>query len=495
MWVPENTASEWSGGEGDRARALAWLAGQTHFFDSGRPVFLSRAPGRLDVMGGIADYSGALVLEMPIAAATWVAAQPSDAPEILIRSDDVAAVGDESTVRLPLRDLVPEQPLTYERARALLAADPRRAWAAYAAGALVVLHAELGKRLRHGLRLLIWSEVPVGKGLSSSAALEVATLEAVAPMVGATLQDRELPLLAQKVENFVVGAPCGVMDQMASALGRGDHLLELVCQPAEVMGQLPVPHDLEFVGMDSGIRHAVSGADYGTVRAATFMGYRMLAAAAGLAARPLSPGRVVVEDAKWGGYLANVSVDDWRNRYRADIPEQVQGSDFLARFQGTTDAATTVEPARIYPVRAATGHAIEEHQRVVQFRALLAGKRHVDEQTRIHLGELMYASHASYSACGLGASGTDQLVALVRELGPRHGFYGAKITGGGSGGTVAVLVERVQRDHLAQIVDRYARATGHQSAIYAGSSDGGRSFGVVSLKWSSEASSEQQSRT
>jgi L-arabinokinase len=303
--------------------------------------------------------------------------------------------------------------------------------------------------------------------------------------VGATLPDRELPLLAQKVENFVVGAPCGVMDQMASALGLRDHLLELVCQPAEGMGQLPVPHELEFVGMDSGIRHAVSGADYGTVRAATFMGYRMIAAAAGLVARPLSPGRVAIDDGQWRGYLANVSTEDWRNRYRAQIPEQMEGSEFLARFQGTTDSATTVDPARRYPVRAATEHAIEEHQRVVQFRSLLAGKRHVDEQTRIRLGALMYASHASYSACGLGSGGTDQLVALVREMGPRQGFYGAKITGGGSGGTVAVLLERVQRGHLDQIVDRYARASGHQSAIYAGSSDGGRSFGVRTLRWSS----------
>ena len=165
----------------------------TEFFDPRRPVTLTRAPGRLDVMGGIADYSGALVLEMPIAAATWVAAQPSDEPEVVIESDDIGAADGcgDSTVTLPLADIVPELPLTYERAHALLTADPRRAWAAYAAGALVVLHAELGKPLRHGLRLLVWSEVPVGKGLSSSAALEVATLEAVAPLVGATLKDRE----------------------------------------------------------------------------------------------------------------------------------------------------------------------------------------------------------------------------------------------------------------------------------------------------------------
>ena len=126
--------------------------------------------------------------------------------------------------------------------------------------------------------------MPVGKGLSSSAALEVATLEAVAPLVGATLHDRDVALLAQKVENLVVGAPCGVMDQMTSALGRRDHLLELLCQPAEVVGQLRIPTTSSSSASTPGIRHAVSGADYGTVRAAAFMGYRMIAAAEGLEA-------------------------------------------------------------------------------------------------------------------------------------------------------------------------------------------------------------------
>jgi len=451
------------------------------FFDRDRPVTLTRAPGRLDVMGGIADYSGALVLEMPIAAATWVAAQASDEAAVVIESDDIRGLGGEATVTLPLAAIVPDQPLTYERAHALLTTDPRRAWAAYAAGALVVLHAELGKPLRHGLRLLVWSEVPVGKGLSSSAALEVATLEAVAPLVGATLNDRDIALLAQKVENSVVGAPCGVMDQMTSALGRRNHLLELVCQPAEVVGQLPVPDDIEFLGVDSGIRHAVSGADYGTVRAAAFMGYRMITAAAGIEARPLSPGLVAIDDAQFKGYLANVPADDWRGRYRAQVPEQLLGGEFLARFHGTTDATTTIDAARSYPVRAATEHAIHEHARVREFRALLAVNRRVHEHTRVRLGELMYASHASYSACGLGSDGTDRLVALVREAGPSVGVYGAKITGGGSGGTVAVLAEHGKQHAVADIAGRYARESGRASAVYVGSSDGSRAFGVRTL--------------
>jgi galactokinase len=450
-------------------------------FDRARPVTLARAPGRLDVIGGIADYSGALVLEMPIASATWVAAQPSDEPEVVIASEDIYALGDsfgEAMVTLPLAAIVPEQPLAYEQARALLTADPRRRWAAYVAGALVVLHAEWGKPLRHGVRLLVWSEVPVGKGLSSSAALEVATLEALAPLVGATLNDREIALSAQKVENFVVGAPCGVMDQMTSATGRSGHLLELLCQPAEVEGQLRIPPDIELLGVDSGIRHAVSGADYGTARAAAFMGYRMIAAAAGVAARPVSPGRVALDDALFRGYLANVPAAEWRGRYRAQIPDHMLGAEFLARFQGTTDLATEVVPSRSYPVRAATGHAIEEHARVQEFRGLLAGKAQVDEPTRQRLGAIMYASHASYSACGLGSDGTDHLVALVREVGPELGLYGAKITGGGSGGTVAVLAARGAQRTVGAIADRYRHLSGRPSAVYAGSSDGSRAFGV-----------------
>jgi len=132
-------------------------------------------------------------------------------------------------------------------------------------------------------------------------------------------------------------------------------------------------------------------------------------------------------------------------------------------------------------VRAATAHAIEEHQRVTEFRGLLAGKSHVDEQTRVRLGELMYLSHASYSACGLGSDGTDQLVALVREAGPSQGLYGAKITGGGSGGTVAILVGRDLRRTVGVLADRYGRTSGHGSAVYVGSSDGSRVFGVRAL--------------
>ena len=83
---------------------------------------------------------------------------------------------------------------------------------------------------------------------------------------------------------------------MTAACGRRGHLLELLCQPAEVVGHVALPPALELFGVDSGIRHAVSGADYGSVRAAAFMGYRIVADAAGLAARAVAPGRVAIDD-------------------------------------------------------------------------------------------------------------------------------------------------------------------------------------------------------
>ena len=121
-----------------------------------------------------------------------------------------------------------------------------------------------------------------------------------------------------------------------------------------------------------------------------------------------------------------------------------------------------------------------EHDRVRRFRALLADGA-AGEGAAAGLGQLMYESHASYSACGLGSDGTDRLVELVREGGPAAGLFGAKITGGGSGGTVAVLAARGQRRAVEAIARRYQQETGRDATIFAGSSSGARAFGVHRL--------------
>src|SRR4029079_15720561 len=103
-----------------------------------------------------------------------------------------------------------------------------------------------------GISILIKYAVPEGKGVSSSAALVVASTQAWAAAYEIEMCARELALLCQQAENLVVGAPCGVMDQMTASCGEANHLLELLCQPADLKGVVAFPEELEVWGLDSG---------------------------------------------------------------------------------------------------------------------------------------------------------------------------------------------------------------------------------------------------
>jgi L-arabinokinase len=468
----------------DTQRFLSALNEQQTFFAPDRPLHVGRAPGRLDLMGGIADYSGSLVLELPLSAATWVAVQATDKPEIALFSTSIDPASGDPLVSLPSSALQGKQrTLGYGEAHELLTATSDSAWAAYVAGVLILLQHEHDLRLEGGLRFFIYSEVPVGKGVSSSAAIEVAAMQAVAGLFGLHLQGRELALLCQQVENLIVGAPCGVMDQMTSACGLQNSLLALLCQPAEIQPSVALPEEIEVWGIDSGVRHAVTGADYGSVRVGAFMGYRMIAELAGLETHQLADGRISVDDERWQGYLANIPPSLWESAYRPHLPERMSGAAFLKQFGGFTDSVTRIDPQRDYAVRQPTAHPIYEHHRVQLFRALLAQSPIHVEQLML-LGELMYQSHASYSACGLGSSGTDRLVELIREAGPEVGLYGAKITGGGSGGTVAVLARRGVGEQIKRLADHYSRETGRDVEFLHGSSPGAVAWGRRQLFFS-----------
>jgi L-arabinokinase len=323
---------------------------------------------------------------------------------------------------------------------------------------------EKGVIFPEGARALIRSKVPEGKGVASSAALEVATMTALDGAYNLELPPQELAVLCQKVENLVVGAPCGVMDQMTAAVGEARRLLALLCQPAEIQGTIPLPEELAVWGIDSGIQHAVSGADYGSVRVGAFMGYRIL--------RELS-------GSNWGGYLANVTPSEFEHEYAARLPDEIKGEDFLRTYGKTGDPVTTVDPATCYRVRQPTAHPIYEHFRLKTFERLLRGDARKNAPL---LGELMYQSHASYSACGLGSKGTDRLVELTRAAGASRGLYGAKITGGGSGGTVAVLGHRDAEKTAREIAADYADETGRQPHFFTGSSPGAATFGHLVVK-------------
>jgi L-arabinokinase len=321
--------------------------------------------------------------------------------------------------------------------------------------------------------------------VSSSAAIEVAGLFALAAAAGFALEGREAALLCQRVENLVVGAPCGVMDQMTSACGQSGQLLELSCQPATLLGSRPVPTSLAFFGIDSGVRHAVTGRDYGQVRTAAFMGYRLIAEQLGLSATRTSDGRVALDDRRFGGYLANVTPSELDSEFRDALPEQLAGAEFLERFGAISDPVTRVDANVIYAVRAATEHPIREHLRVRFFAELLTAPR--SERNSELLGELMYQSHASYSACGLGTEATDRLVRMVRDAGPAEGLYGAKITGGGSGGTVSVMARTDAEMDIRRNAQRFAAESGREARIFSGSSAGAAQLGVLELPGSALA--------
>jgi len=451
-------------------------------FETDLDLVVARAPGRLDVMGGIADYSGSLVLEMPIRQATLVAVQRVRSPNLRMVSLGADANNRQAAFEMPLSAFEDSgRPIDYDRARAHFQRDPKLHWAAYAAGVFLVLMRERGVAFPGGARILICSDVPEGKGVSSSAAIEVAVMQAVAAAFDIALQPCEMALLCQKVENLVAGAPCGIMDQMTAVCGRQDRLLALLCQPAELQSAVAIPHGAAVWGLDSGLRHSVAGADYGSVRVGVFMGYRIIGDLAGLAVEQDEPNSSVrMADPLWQGYLANITPDDFERKYAEHLPERITGRRFLARYEGTTDRVTRVEPDRTYAVRVPTGHPIYENSRVHAFAELLG--RPLTDEALERLGGLMYQSHASYSACGLGSDGTDQLVELVRQAGPARGLYGAKITGGGCGGTVAVLGRRGADEAVNAVADQYEAQTGRKPFVFAGSSPGAIAFGHLKLK-------------
>jgi len=397
-------------------------------------------------MGGIADYSGARVLELPLACATTAQVQHQSAARCDVTSRR-GGRSDSFTIPLPL-------PGPTELAERFQRHTAER-WAGYVVGVVQALQVQTGLSIR------IDSTVPEGRGVASSAALEVAAAFAVAACCGIDAAPSDLAVLCQRAENDVVGAPCGIMDQMTSACGKQDRLLKLLCQPGTIEGYVEIPPGYRFYGIDSGVSHAVSGADYSTVRTAAFMGLKIL-----------------TTDTSWRGrYLANLSPAEFARLVPA-LPREMTGADFIARYGSIGDTATSVIPERRYPVRQAARHPVEEQARVDRFAELLAALRDQPE-TADELGDLMYGSHHSYSACGLGSDGTDRLVELVRATGPGRGLFGAKITGGGSGGTVAVLATRDAEPVVREIATRYVADTGHEARVFIESGPGAAESGVL----------------
>lgn len=361
------------------------------------------APGRLDLLGGVADYSGARVLEVATHVTTTVVAAAADA----------LIVG---PAQLTVDEVVALAPLPYTEVRAVLSPFPK--WTHYVLGVALVLvrHGEIGPPCA---RLTITSDVPTSVGVSSSAALEVATARALG---AATVEPLRLAALCQEAENQVVGAPCGIMDQVVVSVGRPGAVLPILCRPVSVDAAVDLPEDLEVVGVRTGAEHDVSGAPYRRARAAAFMGKRIAEDAIG------------VRHA-WVSELPISAVDD--------LPGALDGATFLERWKATDDPLTVIDPDESYPVRAATTFGVEEHRRS---GALLDA---FDGHALDAVNPIMAASHAGYDAMGLGHPAA---TAVVGEVLARPGVHGARSSGGGSGGTVVVVCDRGALDDIGALV-------------------------------------------
>jgi len=420
-------------------------------------TIVTRAPGRLDVMGGVADYSGALVAEATIAEAALVALQPRADRLWHFWSLDANPALPGLQAQWPLDVFFEAQGLRdYPAVQAALAGDAQTRWAAYLVGCVFVLMAEgIAPALATGGNVLLRSSVPLGAGVSSSAAMEVAMMQALNVSLGLDLDGVVVARLAQIAENKVVGAPCGIMDQMASALGVENSLLAILCRPHEVQGARAWPDGVRFFGVNSNVVHSVGGRAYARARVAAFMARRLLGV----------------------DYLANAVLPSGSAVQDALLPLEIRGADFLRSSGETGDSVTRIDPDTLYPVRAAAEHGIWEHQRVVQFLEHLSqGDRGNSLRAA---GDLMIQSHESYSRIGLGSPETDLLVTLARQAGPHRGIYGAKITGGGSGGTVAFLTQGPDAERsVREIAAWYQQQTGLVPQIVeAGKSPGALAFG------------------
>lgn len=449
--------------------------GLAGFFNTGE-IWVARVPARLDVMGGIADYSGANVCEGVLGRGMLVALQPRTDRTLRIRTLQTGNRSLPVETRIPLDYFASGDGLSgYAEVRNLCQWNPLVSWSAYIGGSIFTLLKEESARMPYGFSLILLSAVPMNVGIGSSAAVEIGTLSCLDAYLRLGLSGDRIARLGQMAENHVVGAPCGIMDQIAITSGRCGKLTHILCRPGKVTGTVDIPEGTGFVGINSMVRHSVAGNPYADTRIGAFMGKRIIN---DIRART---GKEPVD------YLSSLTPDELRAQYAAEIPETILGSEFLTRHKTHDDPVTTVQPDATYRVAGPTRHPVEENARVLQFMEALRRAPSEGEKALEEAGRAMFAAHESYrDNCHLSVDEVDFLVDAVRKRGPSSGLYGAKITGGGTGGTVAVFGQLdALREHIPQIAVEYSRRIGAMPDIFEGTSPGAVEFGARRYTFSS----------
>jgi L-arabinokinase len=418
------------------------------------------------------------VFQSTIKEATWAAAQRRYDNTIVFLNPQMAQEGWQERVEFQFEDLSSE-----EAVKTLVNARPEIRWTSYVLGAFFLLRQRYPEQVQTGASIYIESEVPLNKGVSSSAAVEVAVMKSAAACYGVDLKGIELAEACQWVENMIADSACGIMDQAASVLGDVDHVLPLLCQPCLPRDLVKLPEGLRCWAIDSGVRHAVTGIEYDAARAAAFIGYRMICEWESVSIERDETGRIPrYTDACWNGWLSNIVPSIFRSKYEQRLPETISGAEILTLGSIHPDPFTTVRPEVNYRVRACTRYAIEENQRIELFIELARGTTQQSSLPAFRqMGELMFQSHWSYTETGLGCEATDQLIGIVREHCSQDLLFGAKITGGGAGGVVAVLGSVNGESTFQKVVEEYAALRAFQPYVFEGSSMGADRFGIREL--------------
>ncbi len=350
----------------------------------GVPAFFARAPGRVNLIGEHTDYNDGFVLPMAIDRAAWIALRPRPDEQVLIHSLDL-----DQTVEFSLDNL-----------------QKGEGWGEYPKGVAWSMQSE-GFKL-HSWEGVMTSDVPQGAGLSSSAAIELATAGAFAAISGFTWSPARMALLAQKAENQWVGVNCGIMDQMASAASRRGHALFLDCRSLDYR-HIPLPPETAIAVLDTGTRRGLVDSAYNERRAQCEAAARFFGVKA----------------------LRDVDMKTFRKR--------AAGLDEVIRRRAR--------------------HIVSEDERVLQ---AVEAMQNGDAAA---LGKLFYASHASLRD-DLEVS-SDELNAIVEIACREPGCYGARMTGGGFGGCAVALVRQKDAAGFSTAVaDEYQRQTGLTPNVY-----------------------------
>jgi galactokinase len=353
----------------------------------GDPQWIVAAPGRVNIIGEHVDYNDGFVLPMAIDRYCVIAAAGNTADEASIYS---AATNEE--VRLPLAPTA--------AAGSASASRNRGHWSNYVAGVIAGCSAVSLKP--GGFSAVIESDVPVGGGLSSSAALEVATATLLEAMTGVSLAPVAKALLCQRAEHEFAGVPCGIMDQFASVMCQADHLMLLDCR-SQQSEQIPFSDPIVTVLIiNTNVKHELSGGEYAERRGQCESAARKLNVAS-------------LRDATLGQLESN--------RSKLSDAEFRRARHIIGEIARTIDASAGIKAGR-WP----------------------------------EVGQLMYASHDSLRddfevSCGE----LDLLVDLARNLGPSGGVIGSRMTGGGFGGCTVSLVETSKVDEIGQQLSRAYR--------------------------------------